>query len=160
MKEDCILDYSVEIFKNINDNTIFFIPDGFDQYGIRTNINKPAVLKEPYEVALIGAKLRECFEITVNRQYTDEDMKSRVTDLIMGEKSEKKIVNNHLFQWVFFNKERGYEFEANMKSKDGRGYMSIPNMPLLSLDVSADDIELGKAILQTFEACKEGRLVK
>ena len=101
--------YSVGIYKNINDNTILFIPHGFDQHGIRTNINKPAVLKEPYEFALIGATLRECFEITVNRQYTDEDMKCLVTDLVMGEKSEKKIVKNHLFQAVFFNKEMGYE---------------------------------------------------
>ena len=146
--------YSVGIFKNINDNTIFLIPDGFNQYGIRNNINKPVVLKEPYEVALIGATLRKCFEITVNRQYTDEDMKSHVTRLVTGEKSEKKIVKNHLFQAAFFNKEIGYEFEAGMKDKDGRGYTLIPNLPPLELDVSADDIELGKAVLKAFEACK------
>ena len=77
------MNYSVEVFKNINDNTLFFIPDGFDQYGIRTSINKPAVLKEPYELALIGATLRECFEITVNRQYTDGTSKVWTVSLLL-----------------------------------------------------------------------------
>ena len=146
--------YSVGIFKNINDNTIFFIPHGFNQHGIRTHINKPAVLKEPYELALIGATLRECFEITVNRQYTDEDMKCRVLEQVTREKSEKKNVKNHVYQVAFFNKDMGYEFEAKMKDKDGRGYTLIPKMPPLPLDGSVDDIELGKAVLRTFEACK------
>ena len=99
-----MLVYSVQIYKNINDNTIFFIPDGFDQYGIRTSINKPAVWKEPYELALIGSTLRKCFEITVNHQYTDEDMRSLVKSLVTGEKSEEKIVTDHLFQVVFLMK--------------------------------------------------------
>jgi hypothetical protein len=148
------MDYSVGIYKNLNDNTIFLIPNGFDQHGIRTNINKPAVLKEPYAPATIGRKLRECFEVTVNRQYTDEDLKAIVTRLVTGEKSDKKIVKEHLFQWVFFNREMGYEFEAKMNSKDGRGYTAIPDSPPLAVDSGAEDRELGNAVMQTFEACK------
>ena len=112
------------------------------------------MLKEPYEFALLGATLRACFEITVNRQYTDEDMKCRVLEQVTREKSGKKNVKNHVYQVAFFNKDTGYEFEAKMKDKDGRGYTLIPKMPPLPFDVSADDIELGKAVLQTFEACK------
>ena len=146
--------YSVGTYKNVYDNTLFSIPDGFDQYGIRTNVNKPAVLKEPYKLDLIGTTLRECFEITINRQYTDEDMKCRVMELVTGEKRVKKIINNHHFQWVFFHKDEGYIFEASMKSKDGRGYDSIPNISPLALDHSADNIELGITVLQIFETCK------
>ncbi|WP_053362672.1 hypothetical protein [Bacillus sp. FJAT-27251] len=148
------MDYSVGIYKNSKDNTIFLIPDGFDQHGIRTNINKPAILKEPYEPAIIGRKLRECFEVIVNRQFTDEDLKVIVTRFVTGEKSDKKIVREHLFQWVFFNSEMGYEFEPKMKSKDGRGYTAIPNIPPLAVDGGAGDFELGSAVLQTFKACR------
>ena len=145
--------YTVKIYKNINDNTIFFIPEGINKHGIRISINKPEVLKEPYDIALIGATLRKCLDITVNGRYTDEDMKGLVKSIVTGEKSEKKIVKNHLFQIVFFNKEIGYKFEANMRSKDGRGYKAKHNISLISLEDSADDSELGKAVLQTFDAC-------
>lgn len=148
------MDFSVRVYKNINNNTLILVPDGFNQHGIRCNINKPVVLKEPYEVVLIGAKLKECFEIVVNHQYTGEDMKVIVTRLVTGEKSDKKFVKNHLFQLVFFNKENGFGFEAKTGSKDGRGYTGKPNTIALILDGNASDIELGKAVLRTFEICE------
>ena len=55
---------------------------------------------------------------------------------------------------AFFNEEIGYKFKAKMKTKDGHGDTSIPNLLPSVLDASADDIELGKAVLETFEVCK------
>ncbi|WHY78159.1 hypothetical protein QNH20_03055 [Neobacillus sp. WH10] len=148
------MDFSVGVYKNINNNTLILVPDGFNQDGIRCNINKPAMLKEPYKPALIGEKLKECFKITINHQYTDEYMKVIVTRLVTGEKNDKKFVKNHLFQLVFFNKDNGFEFEAKMVSKDGRGYTLKPNTSALVLDEKASDTELGEAVLRTFETCK------
>jgi hypothetical protein len=148
------MDYSVGVYKNINNNTLILVPDGFNQHGIRCHINKPAVLEEPYQPSMIGTKLKECFDITVNHQYTDEDMKVIVTRLVTGEKSDKKFVKNHLFQMVFFNKENGFEFEAKTQSKDGRGYTMKPKTTALVLDKKSSETDLGKAVLRTFEICK------
>lgn len=148
------MDYSVGIYKNINNNTLILVPDGFNQHGIRCNINKPVVLEEPYQPSLIGAKLKECFDITVNHQYTDEDMKVIVTKLVTGEKSDKKFVKNHFFQMVFFNNENGFEFEAKIESKDGRGYTMKPNTTALVLDKNSNETDLGEAVLRTFENWK------
>lgn len=152
--KDVAIYYSVGIYKNINDNSLILVPDGFDQHGLRRSVNKPVLLKEPYTTDVIGAKLKVCFETTVNHQYEARDMEVIVTELVTGEKHNKKFVKNHLFQWVFFNIEKGYEFEAKTKSNDSLGFTAIPNTNPLALNLKSTDRELGEAILQTFEMCE------
>ncbi|MGI8385686.1 hypothetical protein [Robertmurraya sp. P23] len=48
------MDYSVGLYKNINENTHILVPNGFNEHGIRCNINKPVVLTEPYDTALLA----------------------------------------------------------------------------------------------------------
>lgn len=86
----------------------------------------------------------------MNNQYTAEDMKAIVTRLVSGEKSDKKFVKNHSFQWVFFNKENSFEFEAKTSYKYGREYTAIVKTQPLVLDIGAANYELGEAILKTF----------
>lgn len=147
------MDYSVEIFKNIHDETIFIVPHGFDQSGVRRNVNKPAVLKGPYDAELIGLKLKECFNVIVNHNYSPEDMNVWVTTLVTGIKSEKKFIKNHISQKAYFNPDKGYEFKPRSRKQNNQGYKSEPTV-LKLYDVNAMEAEIGEGIIQTFTLCK------
>lgn len=84
--------YSAAVYMSKKDHTMIFLPFGFNKEGIRKGVNKVTVFKEPYSTKLIGIALRDCFQIVINQDYTEEDLQGWGASNAVGIKSNAKFV--------------------------------------------------------------------
>ncbi|WP_043932336.1 hypothetical protein [Bacillus sp. EB01] len=151
-KEALSLQLSASIYTNITNRSLIFVPHGFDKDGVRTDINKPIILKEPYTSEDVGVALRKCFGISSNGRYTIKDLKGHPALEAAGYKNGKKFIMDHKMQTVFFQRIEGYEFIAADRAENWRGYIR-KNTFTPTLPKKASDTELGEAIHKVFNEC-------
>ncbi|WP_374055110.1 hypothetical protein [Rossellomorea sp. FM04394] len=145
------MDISVGIFKNIENSDIILVPFGIDESGVSRGLKQHEIVSS--DPADIGSRLRKCFGMIENKEYTPDDMKDVDIKRITGDKSEKTFTKRNLFQTVFLVKQKGFEFEPKTRNTQNNGYTGKGEVSEeLKLNVSDD--ELGKAVLRTFEKCR------
>ncbi|MGD6843564.1 hypothetical protein ACQCVH_13710 [Bacillus infantis] len=147
------MDNSVGIFKNKVDDNMILVPFGVDESGVSRGLKKYKRVNKSEGSMIVGASLKECFDIIINNEYTIEDMKNVDIKRITGDKSEKKFTEKHLYQIVFLVQHKGFEFEPKIRDEQyncysGNGWVSE------ELLLSASNEELGEAVFRTFELCK------
>ncbi|MGP4107720.1 hypothetical protein [Virgibacillus sp. L01] len=145
--------YSVGVYKNKNDGMIFMIPFGFDTDGVRTGLDKPNILHNPFDSNAIGNALKKSLDIVINEEYTRENMVD-ITEEITGIKSTAKFTKLHLNFSAKFNPEDGYKFKPRKRYSDSSYRNFEYEVPVIKLDVNATDEEIGQAVLKTFDHCE------
>lgn len=146
------MDNSVGVFKNVEDNALILVPLGIDKYGVSRGLKQCKIVNPPLDPDIVGAKLRECFNIIESNEYTMEDMKDVDIKRITGDKSERKFTNRHLFQIVFLVQNKYFEFEPKVRNKHCNGYTGKGEVSE-KLPRTITEEELGKAVLKTFKMC-------
>jgi hypothetical protein len=66
------MDNSVGVFKNVEDNALILVPLGNDKYGVSRGLKQGKIVNPPLDPDIVGAKLRECFNIIESNEYAWE----------------------------------------------------------------------------------------
>lgn len=141
----------VELFKNKQTSLIFMLPMTLKPNGVSISINKPAIIESPYNEQIIGENLKLCHDIIMNKRYEEHELGGLIINEVSGIQSFSKF--SKLYQSVssVYDPENGYGFYS-LISRNG-GY-DFPRTFTLELQGSANEEEIGAAILQAFEQCK------
>lgn len=145
--------YTVSVFKSVKSGVIFMFPMGFNKDGIRIGLNKFSIFNPPFHSEEIGAALKKCFSITINKEYSPADYGS-VFDSATGIKSYKRFVKEYTMLSVQFNPEVGYIISPQQRAKDN-SYVPLEYKSYdSSFNKEVSEIELGKAVEKAFNYAK------
>ncbi len=141
--------YSVTLYKN-KKNKIIILPNAQDETGLGRSVNQAIVVDVPYNMALLGQKTKEAFDISVmNTPYSGpyEDVLGRVS----GMTNWSRFVKEWLSVWASMNDEtKTYRFLPGKRERGG--YSTVKgNEELYLLPIMASNEEIGALILNAFE---------
>lgn len=139
----------IGVYKTKTSSDITIFPLFKKEIGAFTSINKPIILKYPYEVEELGHALLKCLD-TVNRNdFSAEDIGTPVIDT----KRRKDMTKLYLFQSISCEIHDGYTFYPTIGEKDGSfSFLGLESGVIVNS--SATKVELGEAILNTFDLCR------
>lgn len=152
MESPCLHDltYSIAIYKDRKEN-ILIIPQAFDEDGVRRDVNKPIVLKAPYEISLLGKCVLESFEAIIKEPYQHSKSAVKVYELATGIKSWTKFAKQRLFVYGSYNDKKGYEFSPWKRYSDF-SYRNFENEEIiLGAGVNADVDVIGELVVKAFD---------
>ncbi|MDP5274811.1 hypothetical protein [Chengkuizengella axinellae] len=144
--------YSMSIYKNEQDDSMLMYPIGKHEVGYGVPINKPYLMDVPYTAKDVGITIKECLNILINNEYTDEEKGGLVHEKVTGTKSFSKFVKLYKYVSVALFPSEGYVVNPWVREK--RGYTTYKDTPELNLNLDATEEDLGKGVLKMFEMCK------
>lgn len=151
--------YVVGVYKD-SKGDLLFIPTAKTDAGFGININKPIVLRFPYHDLKVGLTVKESFEICAKEPIHDaKDIGKGVSaiEAATGEKSYKNFSKDRLALRIFKDTAKGYSIIPLIRQVDGSYRPNPEKFPEISLSLYNSDSQLGRTILECFQAIANRR---
>ncbi len=147
--------YSIGIYKDKREN-LLIIPDGFDENGIRREMNKFRIIEKPYDMKTIGEMVIEVFDEVVKNHYQDAKSAVKVFEIATGIKSYSKFSKDRLLVLGNYSVDEGYTFSPWKRCPDGSYGLDKDDEKIeFKANTNAYAEEIGELVTKAFEVTNQ-----